>query len=694
MLGMRIVGLPGDSLLWQNNLGHKDLPWLQDHELGNVAVFPAAGHLSLAIEAVRQVSQVQGLDVKGISFRDVAIDTALIVPEVEEGIEIQFRMSQMKRAHDTSVWFSFAIESVTDNIWTKHCEGNVCALLNDSKELPGTLPSPVDIADLQQRVPSRRWYKAFERVGFEYGPSFQKLGTVRTDGQNYEAAAEVEIVTESGVVQGESRYVLHPATVDSCLHLMIIAINKGLHKGMESGVVPVNIEQMSFWFPTGEENTTGSAVAWMDKPLSDEVSRHQNTHMKLHTAAGNLVLEIQGMRTVKYEAAVPQRTVVERSRAPYMRPTWRPDITAMGVSKVAPSSLAETIELLDHKQALNSIAFVGWSQSSLENLLPSVSKLTEVFICDASSETLETLQCAFGKSHRVTRCLMNGGSFTLTSDETKSLETQDAVVLNVDLLVRAEDIWTSIKTLLGDSGKLIVQAKQTNKNASEMVTSAGFSPAELQFDCLDMSICIHSAAPYMNGFVPTAETVTLLAMDKNCSTISDLVSSLTDKFRTVDVLQVEDFKDSNKKTIIYDDGKVLASLKEKTFNNLKKALLSKSSIVRVTSGVNEGKNVVGSMVQGFLRAIRSEQAAAKIMLLDADKDSSKDDISRAIISKLKYAATTDSGVDTEFWLHDGVLQINRVVPNKKLNRNFKRGNLPAEHKAMPRELALTTSPPT
>lgn len=73
------------------------------------------------------------------------------------------------------------------------------------------------------------------------------------------------------------------------------------------------------------------------------------------------------------------------------------------------------------------------------------------------------------------------------------------------------------------------------------------------------------------------------------------------------------------------------------------------------------------MSLGFLRVIRSEQAMAKITWLDVDTSSASKSVASSITHKLKCAGTKDSGCDTEFWLHGGVLQISRYTANQSLN---------------------------
>lgn len=95
LLGSKMVGLSDRSLAWRNVLRHADLPWLQDHRLGKESVFPAAAHLSMAAEALRQVCDLRDIEVRSVTFRDVELRTALIVPDADGGIETQLRLNRM-----------------------------------------------------------------------------------------------------------------------------------------------------------------------------------------------------------------------------------------------------------------------------------------------------------------------------------------------------------------------------------------------------------------------------------------------------------------------------------------------------------------------------------------------------------------------------------------------------------------------
>ena len=112
-------------------LHHRDVPWLKDHSLGGAAVFPAAGYMSLAIEALWQVCELNRVELNGVTLRDVAIKTALVIPEADNGIEVQLRFQRSPKSNSKTSWYSFAVESISEGGWTSHCEGLISPNFKD-----------------------------------------------------------------------------------------------------------------------------------------------------------------------------------------------------------------------------------------------------------------------------------------------------------------------------------------------------------------------------------------------------------------------------------------------------------------------------------------------------------------------------------------------------------------------------------
>lgn len=692
LLGSRIAGLSDRSIVWRNMLRHRDLPWLKDHQLGNVAVFPAAGHMSLAVEALKQVSEFEGLHVEGVTLRDVDIQTALVIPETDNGIEVQLRFQKITNSTKPVTWYSFTVESFADELWTSHSKGRIAINHEASTK---KLDSPVDVSRLTQRVPGKRWYDAFNRVGFEYGPSFQSLSQIRTNGKDHDAAANLNIAVESGLMKGESRYILHPSTIDACLQLIIVSINAGRHKEMAWGVVPVKMEEINLWFPGEHAGQGGHAVAWTD----DHDGRYFNTHTKLATDAGDLVLEIKNLRCVAYEAAVPQNATEARRRKPYMAVSWKSDITSLSSAQAIRAypeiqtesdSIGKIADLLNHKRPLKNILTLGEPSLELVQVLrQSLPATVSIVLGDTSAERLERLQLP-SEDNRVSTMVLAGD---ISQWKEVVAEPQDLIIIGRSIArdhTRA-DILRTAKSFLADYGHLIsTVAGESGDAFVEQLHLAGYPSPNLQFDHAETSVILSDTVAYQNGVVHAREKVTVISLGQTGQSLQDLAEQIGERDC---VAEVVDFTGiclpEAKQIIIYDaEGTLLSGLSAEAFETLKMVLGSGLPIVWLTAGVNEGKSIAGGMSQGFLRAIRSEQAAARITHLDIDTAEDMSFICEVLLQKLKTVTTKSSGADTEFWIHKGTVLIGRITPNKALNDQYSGANLSAQECKLPAAIAV------
>ncbi|CEO60518.1 Putative Polyketide synthase [Penicillium brasilianum] len=707
LLGSQIAGLSDRSCVWRNILQHRDIPWLVDHKLGKANVFPAAGYLSVAAEALRQICENEEVSVPGITYRDVAIKVALIVPDTDDGTEIQVRLSAITKGksmdNSTSGWYEFAVESIRDGAWALHCEGRI-ATIASSEVTPRRHQHPVQssTSKLPHQVPGKRWYDAFHRVGFEYGPSSQQLSSVRSNGHDRHAAAQVQINIESGLINGESRYILHPATIDGCLQLIIISINKGLHQEMPHGVVPIEIEELTLWFPDEKEiGKTGQAVAWTDQVRG----RYFDTNTKLFTPSGQLVLDVQNLRCVSYEAAVPQvdETV---ERAPYMQTVWKPLISTLDTAQAVaayPSaqsdadSVAAVVELIEHRASLAHLIVLGRpSKEVLEAVWSRVNVSIAVTIIDESIEYLDDLL--------VEKSLLHVSKVKVDSPDDWSkldLAPADLVLAGLHSGVEAAQLLAAVTPLLAQSGSLLALVSPSSTvDFVEQLASIGLSAPQLLFPLPSISVVFSQKLESPNGTPSQASRVVTFYRDDSDQHVPISLGQRLESKAGVRVQQwalsevTELTPQPNEVFLIHDaDGKLLSTLTEQTWDSLKQIMQSGVPTIWLTSGVNEGQCVEGTSSQGFLRAIRSEQANARIVLLDVDRNESQGKIAETLASLVDRVPIKDSQEETEFWLHNCILHIPRVIPNGHLNDIWSgpRGEK-IQHTPLPRNQLLVAKP--
>ncbi|TGJ80976.1 hypothetical protein E0Z10_g7787 [Xylaria hypoxylon] len=619
LLGTRVPGLSNTCRAWRNTLRHRDVPWLKDHNLGGEAVFPAAGYLSVAIEALRQIHENGSLSFEGVSIRDVDINTALVIPE-GDGIEI---VTSLHTTNDQD--YTFTLESVTSGQWTLHCQGKISAT---SKSV-ATRDHPVEEAVLTQRVSGKRWYEAFRRVGFNYTNTFQRLLDVRTDKSVRHAAGNLVVSQNSGLMIDESRYMLHPSSIDACLQLIIVAVNAGKHREMQWGVVPTHIDQVSLIFPEGKAEATGHAVAWAEKIGS----RQFHTHTYLTDSTGKLVIGIDGLTCTAYEAVLPPQLLVPSEPEPFSMLTWKPDVEILSDNAgLELDSMTGLVELICHKQPIKSVLVCGSpSPSILESVLDILPKGCSITIGYVGEQQIPHIDEHLHE--RVTikatpeewLTSAEGSQYDLLIADYPGLDKPDTTVdLNSLILLICNGGW-----LVGEH----VAYKQVSTEHGDVV----------------------------NG---TISETSLLSFGPSASDATILASALAECGRTVNEKQPADFVANGQQCIVIDDrkGTALLSLTETDFSTLKTILASGSPILWLTQGVQEGYSSEGGLAEGFLRAIRSEQASVRAVLLDVDNAEPIKSVAQAIINRVDAIRRSSLSSDTEFWLHEGVLRISRIYP--------------------------------
>nr|ALQ33019.1 putative polyketide synthase [Fusarium succisae] len=214
---------------WRNILSLEDVPWLMDHKLKQDVVFPFAGYIAIAGEAIRQVtrSPLGG----GYRLRHVIAHRALLLSDSVE-VSTSLRIHPLNDFED-SIWYTFTISSYDGSCWTKHCTGQV-SVLEKAKVTDWTseiLPRQVDCA---------RIYSQLAHVGFVYGPEFRGLLDVTVSPSEHLAHGRISNMTK----QSHSPFTLHPATIDTGLQLLLVSEARGLARNIAELVVPTAIEEV------------------------------------------------------------------------------------------------------------------------------------------------------------------------------------------------------------------------------------------------------------------------------------------------------------------------------------------------------------------------------------------------------------------------------------------------------------------
>ena len=240
--------LLGDRLssplhVYQSTISLGEMPWLSDHRIHGLALFPAAGFVELALAAARHALRDDKVALEGVSFRE-----GLSIPD--EGIvTLQVVVSPGSDGTHTVEVYSAQLDSsggdesaAEQGEWRRHASAVAVAGAHDAPAMP--TPQALEQARDEQDVES--YYATLEDRGASYGPTFRGITRVARAGAELVGRAQLPPAAQAGA----ARMRLHPALLDACMQMT------GVGLPWEDICVPVGLDRFEV-FRAGASEATG-----------------------------------------------------------------------------------------------------------------------------------------------------------------------------------------------------------------------------------------------------------------------------------------------------------------------------------------------------------------------------------------------------------------------------------------------------
>ncbi|WP_432093221.1 amino acid adenylation domain-containing protein [Streptomyces sp. bgisy100] len=200
LLGRRVTGA---EPVWEARLDTESMPYLNDHRMQGAVLFPAAGYLEMAVQAVRAMTG--GTEA---ALADIELRKALFLPD-DDVRTVQLAFS--------SEGAGFTVASPADDAQepTVHATGVIRA---GQRPAPG---APLDADAVRARTVRRldgpECYAALAELGYQYGPAFQAIEEVWIG--SGEALARIR-PTEA-ISDGTAAHHVHPVLLDACFQSLL-----------------------------------------------------------------------------------------------------------------------------------------------------------------------------------------------------------------------------------------------------------------------------------------------------------------------------------------------------------------------------------------------------------------------------------------------------------------------------------------
>ncbi|GHH72827.1 hypothetical protein GCM10017673_28360 [Streptosporangium violaceochromogenes] len=265
---------------WEAKLDAEALPYLDDHRIQGNVLFPAAGYLEMAVQAVRAMTGGTEAALAGIELR-----RALFLPDGEAAtVQLSF----------SSGAASFTVATVNDGgrDRTVHAGGTVRAVQRRR------FGPPLDVAALQARgerhLAGESCYAALAAMGYHYGPAFQGIEEVWISPG--EAFARVRPPAVLG--DDAARHHLHPALLDACFQTLLTPqIPREPSEPAGTGILlPLSIQEVRV-APVGDR------ALWVHATVTGRAAGELVGDIAVYSDDGTPLGHIEGFRAADVEKA-------------------------------------------------------------------------------------------------------------------------------------------------------------------------------------------------------------------------------------------------------------------------------------------------------------------------------------------------------------------------------------------------------
>ncbi|MDT0266525.1 amino acid adenylation domain-containing protein [Streptomyces sp. DSM 44915] len=276
LLGRR---LPGAAPAWEAALDLERAPYLRDHRIEGNALFPAAGYLEMAAQAVRALTGGEQTVVAELELR-----RALFLPA--------------DRA--TRVRLAFAPDSAAFHVVatggpepTTHASGVVRG------GQPRSAGPPLDLAAVRGRAAERlagdAVYASLAERGYHYGPAFRGIEELWLGPG--EALARLRLPAAADDGNGGAGHQLHPVLLDACFQTLLAgAVRAEPADGAGAVRLPVSIDEV--WL-----TPWGAGPLWVRARVTERSPELLVGELTLHTDDGTRVGAVSGFRAADVERA-------------------------------------------------------------------------------------------------------------------------------------------------------------------------------------------------------------------------------------------------------------------------------------------------------------------------------------------------------------------------------------------------------
>ncbi|KAI3012330.1 hypothetical protein CBS147346_707 [Aspergillus niger] len=654
LLGHQMAGSIDNHVRWRNYLRLRELPWLADHVIDGKVLFPAAGYMSLAFEAVARTRE--GIQpTQGFALRNVSIKAALVLDDSDMGTEliVDLHPQVTSAVSRSDTWYEFKIFSYDGQYnCTEHCSGLVAI------DQPSTTLAAPDrdhrLKSSTVSAPVSRYYRHLSDIGLQYGDEFRLLTGSIESGPGF-ACSNLTFSPDQYAKQPADVTFVHPTMLDATFHTIFPALEQVLGHDLDSAFIPTFVESCHI-YPTmlTLKDAAGPQEVWVDTATQQSGFRSAVSQLHVEMAAtGQPLLAFSGLRVTSLGSGTDAN-----DRSLFFRTRWQMafDQLSADAPRLAKTSRAELVDMFVHQHPNTQILHVTAGVEETEQVLQALSGPSQE---RRRFKSLTPITAGGG-------CSAGEAWEQLAGRWPGLVLLEEPTDQSYDLAVVTAPTSCSVVPFLKQNGQVIAplgfSEPQLERRLQTDQASVWKTATTTPDESSSRPLVIVHASP------PSSRTVDL---------ISRLGASL--KHRPTSCIG---FKEVAKMPLVDADVVVLASLdsplfmdrdstSESVFDAARALLLRPQlNLVWLLEGATDQvpENPVSAMIIGLMRVARIENEGSRIVTLDVPLESPP----KSVVPFITQLLNCDI-VDEEWSLRDQTLFIPRIEADDALNAKVRGG---------------------
>jgi acyl transferase domain-containing protein len=326
LLGSKVLGTPWHTPVWRNRLNASNIPWIMQHKMGGDAIMPAAGYLTIALEALFQKMRATNPNECPASanelsycFRNVRFQRAMVVEE-DKDVRMMLTLNKVSGSAD---WHEFRISSSEGDNTAEHCFGLIRTQDAVSDVSPTFIPA-------KPSGPVERWYKSTREIGMGFGPVFKRMLQVESTVGKRECRVLLTMDPPPSAYSPQSYYPIHPAALDGCFQTPIPANMQGDIVNVQNVMIPRIVDEVVINRVASQLNDAvaeaNSVYSGRGRPDEDKNWIANSTVYDSQTGA--LMVRITGLNYVRLDV------LPDPDPHTFDKVTWEPDVSLLTQDQV------------------------------------------------------------------------------------------------------------------------------------------------------------------------------------------------------------------------------------------------------------------------------------------------------------------------------------------------------------------------